>query len=350
MNDKDKLFKSLQLFKTIPNEFFYLGSHGCIDISKRKINYNILPSNVSIVFLSPIGHSISEKMNTNSTSFFTNKSELLDFKKNPGKFSLNSKYKGLSKVIIVPPGAPYIDQEIEIPQHEFRSNWEKNQLGLYKLPYNGKNKDMTQCFKKYSVNPQKEEYTISSYIKSFMSTHARARDCEGISTKGGILFVDTCRFLWSELKGKNVNRRFCRQSGTVHRTVQNVNFNGQSFRNGRKVNIEEIKSNDIHNLNKLMKFKDSELETSDNFKKLFLKKIKKSSILTQYSISSQAEKEANNKLNYSKQAVKKIENSYLKYTKKKEILMRKPEVINKKSKVKYREGNSLTAQMKSLEI
>ena len=95
--------KTAQLFLNIPDNYYYLGSHGWIDRSdpKQNISMRRAPSNVSIVFLSPVGMSISEKLDAKSRSFFNRASNLQKFHKNHLDFMKSSDIpNGLKKCII----------------------------------------------------------------------------------------------------------------------------------------------------------------------------------------------------------------------------------------------------------
>jgi len=306
-------------FKKIPDEFFYLASHGCVDISKQNgekitLKWKTIPDNVSIIFTSPMGYSVSEKINNGSKKFYSSIKQLLEFKENPGKFTLNTKHDGLKQFIILPPGTRYIDQDIDIIPYSSRKNWEKSELGLYKLPMNENNRDLLTCFHKYNKNAKDNIYTISSFISSFMSTKSHKHRCNEISKNGGILFVDTCRLIWTESKGQNEKLRYCRTSGTINKSIMKIPYNGtkQLYQNGRQVNINRFSN--------LKKYKELEIARSDKFKRLFLKKNLKQDIRTIMTTATKRNINENDNLQYTKQSVKVIEKHVKKYLNKKKFI------------------------------
>ena len=275
---------TVKQFLNINKNYFYLGSHGYIDMTKPKKKIPLIrtPPNVSIVFIAPVGMSISEKLNANSKMFYMSNELLEQFHKNHDKFLENKKIPlGLKKCIIVPPNAYYLDYSITFKPRNSLSKWEANEFGLFKVPYGRRTKrDLlynheTKKMYKKNINRKlskgdEEDVYLSEIVNSFLNG----------KNKGGILFVDTCRIIWTQIKGiKNFNR-VCRLTGRRHckttkqcypETANNTNGRSISIYPSRMLSKNEIQTRNKLSLDKILLYKHFEEKRSNLFKKLLSK-------------------------------------------------------------------------------
>lgn len=208
----------IPLFKSIKN-YYYWGSHGFIDKYDPELTKTELkrtPRNVSIVFLSSVGTSICDNLNINTIDNFYKKKNMLNkFRNNLNEFVTDSKLrKGLRKSIIIPPSSIYLDLTLEIFKEDKEKQWETEEFGLFKLPLVERNKKHNLLFSgpnKY--NPSKIvkneiHVKLSQIINTYLNNNK--------SDKGGIIFIDTCRSVWTNINSVyKANSRTIRETGNI---------------------------------------------------------------------------------------------------------------------------------------
>jgi len=298
-NKNQNITKKVNLFKNIKPDYFYLASHGYIDLVKNKIPLMKTPSNISIVFIAPVGLSVSEKLNNMSQKFYKSKNKLHNFHQNHVKFLKDKTIsRGLRKCIIIPPESFYLDHTIDIKPSKNLKLWERKEFGLFKLH----SKIKKNMLMRSNRNVEKKLSEIISCVHE------------------GIIFVDTCRVLWTEIKGMRNENRICRISGKVHckRSSEIYNSNLLSNKekeenNGRAISLYSHVPNDIRaklSLDKLQLYKKYEENVSNKFKKALIhsnSSVNKSLFNYNNFVSTINELKNNLKLNYTKH---RYENEY----------------------------------------
>ena len=266
-------------FLNIPKKYFYLGSHGFIDRTKPKNKLNMIrtPNNVSIVFVSPVGMSISESLDMKSKLFYSSDESIGEFHKDHDKFLKNKNISnGLKKCIIIPPNGLYLDHTITFKPRSDLSTWEKKEFGLFRVPYTRRTKiDLLTQYKMYKKNinislnaGDEKEVMLSKIVNTFLKGN----------TKGGIIFVDTCRIIWTQIRGMADLNRVCRTSGKMH-CKTSKKYCSKTNNNGRSISIYpsermstiNMKIRKRLSLDQLLKYKKFEENRSNLFKKLLIK-------------------------------------------------------------------------------
>lgn len=298
-------------FIDIPEKYFYLGSHGYIDRTKPKKRINLIrtPKNVSIVYIAPVGMSISEQLNLKSKQFYMSNEMLNQFHKNHYTFLKNKSIPtGLKKCIVIPPGHFYLDHTITFKPRSNLQNWEKKEFGLFKVPYVRRDKkDLLEEYKKYKKNinlalsnGDEKDVFLSSIINTFLKGNK----------KGGIIFVDTCRIIWTQIKGFKELNRVCRLTGKRHcKSAKNYCSDSEAKTNGRSISIfPKIKMSNSNietykrlSLDKLFNYKKFEEKRSNLFKQMLSGTNLNSNIKDYYiNVESNKDIKLNHSLNYTK--------------------------------------------------
>ena len=189
--------------------FFLISMHGHYP-SKQFLGEVQCPSNLSIIYMNPIGFTGLEDIPQCYKNFYTSLPTIKRFVENPSKFILENKtwFKYCS---IIPPGENYLDY--------FVTNKKINDLGIYNLPKKSNSKSLLK-------NMKAKKFNLTNNIKLSEIINGNIKEPNSkkytLKSKGGIIFIDSCRAIYNTEKGKSFQNEYSSLTGTTLKFRANV--------------------------------------------------------------------------------------------------------------------------------
>lgn len=280
------------------DKFFLLSQHSHIWANARP-NYAKCPTNMCLVFMTPIGYSSVEYIPKElRENLYSNEQGLHAFRDNPTQFLLK-KNKVINYCNIIEPDHNYLDCIITLKPY---AHEHKNQLGLYSLPLHKGSIDMLQNKslpgylkvngedkkKKKEVNPYGKDVNLSKLLTN------KILFPKDPSIDLNIIFIDTCRVLWARLPGISYKNEYISFKKAIY---HNINPETVEVEKGRFFTLKnKIKSTQTEDqyilqvLNEVSNYKKFEIERTKKFLKTFITPAhnnKTNQLLNRYSITAQ---------------------------------------------------------------
>lgn len=126
-----------------------LNAHGFLHVNtNKKVKFNVLPPNVTLFLLTPIGCEISNKYNNTSIEFFKDFEKIIKFIKKPCLSTIKQNHS-LNHVNIIPPGSQYLNYIIDYVPKE--SSFQKKSRNIKISDFLENIESKTQ-FKRFSLD------------------------------------------------------------------------------------------------------------------------------------------------------------------------------------------------------
>ena len=251
------------------DKFYLLSEHSHIWANKSPV-YQKCPPNMCLVFMTPLGYSSVEYIpNKLRKNLYSNIIGLQKFRNNPTEFLL--KHKNIINYCnIIPPDHHYLDCSITLKHfvHEH-----KNQLGLYSLPLNKDSNNILQSssLPKYMKVDYNNDYGKDIDLSKLIGNTKLFPKDKTVDLN--IIFVDTCRVLWTRLPGISYQNEYISFKKAIYhnKNPKTVNAeNGRFFTLKDNLLMKQNKSEYVLNiLNEVVRYKNFEINRTKRFLRTF---------------------------------------------------------------------------------